>query len=282
MTVANGDGAEASLFPKLRVGVAAFGAAADLLGDVAARDANGDAEPAAPPPKTLLVGPVDAKGEAEDEASLAKPEAANAAVDVCGCGASLPGASVVDESRGVGALESQVSTYTLLQTKVEVEDQGPTLCMSAGGLVSSRALFFCGSDRCSLSLSPSSTMTQPSDSAPLLARWPSPSLFWSTSSCARFFLGEETFFSPAAEGVGSGVLSLEGRSQGAPDRNVISSSLSCCGWWFPVPVEVCCLSDIAVCFSSSLAALVSASSVFASRWTWWSAGLALVEEEGEW
>lgn len=84
-TVANGDGAEASLLPKLSVGVGMFGAAADLLGAAAPKDANGDAEPAAPPPKTLLVAPADAKGEEEDEASLAKPEAANAAFDVCGC-----------------------------------------------------------------------------------------------------------------------------------------------------------------------------------------------------
>lgn len=82
--MANGDGAEASLLPKLRVGVEIFGAAPGLLGDAAPKDANGDAEPAAPPPKTLLLTPADAKGEAEDEASLAKPEAANAAVEVCG------------------------------------------------------------------------------------------------------------------------------------------------------------------------------------------------------
>ena len=109
-------------------------------------------------------------------------------------------------------------------------------CMSAGGLVASRARFFWGSDR-PLFTSPSSTMTHPSESVPLLA-WPSESLCASTSSCARFFLGDETFLSPASSrdrfsgGASSGVSFLRaevggGMLKSLPDRSLISSSWPC-------------------------------------------------------
>lgn len=105
LTVANGDGAEASLLPKLRVGLGMLGGVTDLLGDDEPSDANGDAEPVAPPPKTLLPVPAEANGDAEAEASLEKPEAANAAVEVevCGGGPSFFDVSVVDGSTGAGA-----------------------------------------------------------------------------------------------------------------------------------------------------------------------------------
>lgn len=109
-------------------------------------------------------------------------------------------------------------------------------CMSAGGLVSSRARFFWGSDR-PLFVSPWSTITHPSESVPLLV-WPSESLCASTSSCARFFFGDDTFLSPLLSrdrlsgGASSGVSFLRaeieaGRLYSLPDRSLISSSWSC-------------------------------------------------------
>lgn len=79
--VAKGEGAEPSLLPKVREGLGRLGGAAGgLLG--VARDANGDGEFGAPPPKTLFLAPMEAKGDAEEEASLEKPEEANAEADV--------------------------------------------------------------------------------------------------------------------------------------------------------------------------------------------------------
>jgi hypothetical protein len=97
---AKGDGAEASLLPKLSfgglsgvdVGAAAVDAGAPKL-------AKGDGEAVAPPPNTLLLAPTVAKGEAEDVASLAKPESANFEGEVCGGWLSLA------ESSALGALE---------------------------------------------------------------------------------------------------------------------------------------------------------------------------------
>lgn len=69
--------------PKARVGFEGLGAAAvDLLGDAAPREAKGDGAEAAPPPKTLLPAPAAAKGEADEVASLEKPEAAKALAEV--------------------------------------------------------------------------------------------------------------------------------------------------------------------------------------------------------
>lgn len=79
--VAKGDGADPSLLPKERVGLGRFGGAAGVLLGVP-RDANGDAEFGAPPPKTLFLAPTEANGDAEDEASLEKPEEAKADADV--------------------------------------------------------------------------------------------------------------------------------------------------------------------------------------------------------
>lgn len=115
LMVANGEGAEASLPPKLRVGLAKLGGAADALGVAAPRDANGDAEDAAAPPKTLCLAPAEAKGELDDEASLEKPEAANAADEVC-VRPSLFVVSAVAESNEVGAWRSQVSKHKLLES----------------------------------------------------------------------------------------------------------------------------------------------------------------------
>lgn len=67
------------------------GAAGVLLG--VPRDANGEGEFAAPPPKTLFLVPTEAKGDAEDEASFEKPEDANAEADVSTFFASLLGGS---------------------------------------------------------------------------------------------------------------------------------------------------------------------------------------------
>lgn len=74
------------------------GAAGVLLG--VPRDANGDGEFGAPPPKTLFLAPTEANGDAEDAASLEKPEEANADADVSTFLASLLGwsaAEVFDE-----------------------------------------------------------------------------------------------------------------------------------------------------------------------------------------
>lgn len=79
--VAKGDGADPSLLPKERVGLGRFVVAAGVLLGVP-RDANGDGEFGAPPPKTLFLAPTEAKGDAEEEASLEKPEEANADADV--------------------------------------------------------------------------------------------------------------------------------------------------------------------------------------------------------
>lgn len=81
LTLAKGDEAEPAP-PKLRVGIGAAGAAASGLdGD---RPPKGDAPALAPLPKTLpLVAlPSEPKGDALDAANLAKPELANAELDV--------------------------------------------------------------------------------------------------------------------------------------------------------------------------------------------------------
>lgn len=86
LIVAKGDGADESLLPKLRVGLGSCGAAVgSLLGEDAPRVAKGDTDDRVPPPKTLLLDPMAANGEAVEEASLEKPDEANAAVDVCTC-----------------------------------------------------------------------------------------------------------------------------------------------------------------------------------------------------
>lgn len=80
---ANGDGAEASLLPKLSFGgLSGVDVEAAVAGG-APKLAKGDGEAVAPPPNTLLVVPTAAKGEAEDVASLAKPESANLEGEVC-------------------------------------------------------------------------------------------------------------------------------------------------------------------------------------------------------
>jgi len=96
---AKGDGAEASLPPKLSFGGLSgvdVGAAVDAG---APKLAKGDGEAVAPPLNTLLLAPTVAKGEAEDVASLAKPESANFEGEVCGGWLSLA------ESSALGALE---------------------------------------------------------------------------------------------------------------------------------------------------------------------------------
>lgn len=98
---ANGEGAEASLLPKLSFG-GLSGVDVDVDAAVtvgAPKLANGDGEAVAPPPNTLLVAPTVAKGEDEDAASLAKPESANFEGEVCGGWLSLA------ESSALGAPE---------------------------------------------------------------------------------------------------------------------------------------------------------------------------------
>lgn len=63
------------------MGLGRFGCAIGVLLGVP-RDANGDGEFGAPPPKTLFLVPTEAKGDAEEEASLEKPEEAKADADV--------------------------------------------------------------------------------------------------------------------------------------------------------------------------------------------------------
>lgn len=75
-----------SPLPKLKVGVGAAG----FCGGLAASDANGEGEdeapPPPPPPKTLLFAPNDANGDAVEEASLEKPDAAKAEAEAAlGC-----------------------------------------------------------------------------------------------------------------------------------------------------------------------------------------------------
>lgn len=109
LIAANGDGAEASLLPKLSFGGLSGVDVDAAVADGAPKLANGDGAAVAPPPNTLLVAPTEAKGEAEDAASLAKPESANFEGEVCGGWLSLA------ESSALGALEvvwrSKVNKY---------------------------------------------------------------------------------------------------------------------------------------------------------------------------
>lgn len=98
---ANGDGAEASLLPKLSLG-GLSGIDVEAAVDAGApKLAKGDGAAAAPPPNTLLVAPTVAKGEAEDAASLANPESANLDGEVCGGWLSLPDKSGLEASEMV-------------------------------------------------------------------------------------------------------------------------------------------------------------------------------------
>lgn len=97
--VPKGDGADASLLEKLSVGLAMSAGTAGPLGGGEPKAANGEGAGAAPPPpppppKTLLLAPIEANGDAEDEASFEKPEAANADEEVCAVLSALPGGLV--------------------------------------------------------------------------------------------------------------------------------------------------------------------------------------------
>lgn len=95
---ANGDGADASLLPKLSFGgLSGVDVEAGVEID-APKLANGDGEAVDPPPKTLLFAPIAAKGEADDVASLPKPEEANLEGEVCGGWLSLPEDSILEAS----------------------------------------------------------------------------------------------------------------------------------------------------------------------------------------
>lgn len=93
---ANGDGADASLLPKLSFGGLSGVDVEAAVDGGAPKLAKGDGAGAAPPPNTLLVAPTAANGDAEDVASLAKPESANLEGEVCGGSLSLPGRSVLE------------------------------------------------------------------------------------------------------------------------------------------------------------------------------------------
>lgn len=82
LIVPNGDWTEASGLPKVSFGGTA-GAAVDGVDEAAPKPANGDGEDAAPPPKTLLFALIAANGDEVEDASLAKPEASKADVEVC-------------------------------------------------------------------------------------------------------------------------------------------------------------------------------------------------------
>lgn len=98
LMAANGDGAEASLLPKLSFG-GLSGVDVDAAVDAGApKLAKGDGAAAAPPPNTLLVAPTEANGEAEDAASLANPESANLEGEVCSGWLSLPDNSGLEAS----------------------------------------------------------------------------------------------------------------------------------------------------------------------------------------
>lgn len=89
------------MLPKLSFGgLSGVDVVAAVVGG-APKLAKGEGEAAAPPPNTLLVAPTVAKGEAEEVASLAKPESANLEGEVCGGWLSLPEKSGLEASEVV-------------------------------------------------------------------------------------------------------------------------------------------------------------------------------------
>jgi hypothetical protein len=273
LSPANGEAAAAPP-PKLSFGAAVEGAAGLELPRTLPKDEDPDDEPnrlGFPAPPKLP------NGEVDDAASLAKPELAKAEVDGgLGCSVlavaaeSCSDCSMLDRGdalaeRGSWSVLPPSATAGLSRLLLTTSSFPP--CTADALAWRSRGRFFSGSDRFVLLwivVVLAASLGAPSSGASAT------SLFSSSSSWARFFLGDEScsFIVSSSSfaalrligGVIRRVLCL-----GASSSEALLSSCESC-----TAVSRPSFSDMVVCFSSRRAAVVSASSFAATVGSAWS------------